>query len=171
MSQAKEIPFKPLTDDLRYAFTSALDSLKELNNDINNKKENILEKSKMLKDKIDLLSDNKAIKINPNLKSHCDQSEAEYTHITGVLSQEIAFHLEFYTKYLSEEHPKEVKIGNATSFEDYIIKTSKLLKNFTKKRRRELDILSSRYENGFNVQLRKVKTVESYVKTISEKKE
>jgi len=124
-------------------------------------------KSEKLKGIIEALGQEKAIKINDKMVEEFQKSEDNYKQITKILTQEIEVHLGFYSRYISEEAPKEIAVHKDESgnFGDYISKSTKLIKNFVRKRQKEINVIFSRYENGFNNQLRRLGTVEAYLKS------
>ncbi|MCK4265127.1 hypothetical protein KAW80_02090 [Candidatus Babeliales bacterium] len=163
----KIIPFGPITENIKVPLNEALKSLNLLKSDLESKRTIVLEKSQSIKKALGQLEKSKVLKINSELIEHFSKTEENYSQITNLLAQEIGFHIDFYSKYFSEEHPKEINLhqdDDANTFEEHVFKASKLLKKLSKKRQRELDIIFSRYENSLNSELRRLGNVQNYIK-------
>ncbi len=159
----KTIAFQTLNDNLKFSLISALETLLTLKDDIKRKEAIINEKNKDFLETIETLKASDTITVNPELVKNFSQGSEHYAKISQLLEHEINTNLVYYSKYIAETPPNEISVGASETFEEHIIKTSQLLKKLSKKRQLELNIIFSRYENGFNDQLRKLETLKSYV--------
>lgn len=173
MSQTtKNIPFEKLTEEQSKSLKGAIDALGQFKQEITDKKGIVLKKSAHIKELLEKLKGSKAINVTKEIEEHFDKSSEDFSKITEIFSQEIDFHLSIHSKYLQEDHPKEVTVAPSDTFNDHVLKVAKLLKSLTKKRKKEFDVLFSRYENSLNSELQKLKNVDDYLKLKqSQKKE
>ena len=132
---------------------TTLESLKALKSDINDKKDIIIKKNKVLQANIDKLASDKIITVDANLQNQLIETETNFSNISKTLIAEIDFYTNFYIKYIED---------NPTLSIDKVIK---FLKNLVKKKQKEINITFSRYENGLNIQLQKLSTLELYVQS------
>jgi hypothetical protein len=158
----KQIKTSPILESQKEPLILALDDLKGLKAEILEKQAHITNKSSILIDGYSKMSSNKTIKMNTDVKDTFEKSSQHFVSLSNLLCGEIDHHVSFYERHMLEGAPKEVTIehDDPDSFENYINKGIKLMKAYTKNRKKEISVIFSRYDHGLTAQLRKFETLQ-----------
>ena len=164
-NHTKKIPFGEMTEELKNHITSAITNLESLKSEINDKVKIITEKQELLSEKINNMESSDTIKVKPGATKQLLENKTNYATISEMFKQEIDAQINHFSKYLTNEHPKEIEVLSQDTFQDHVIKAEKLLKRFIKKRSTELNVLFSRYDNNFSSQIKQLQSLEMMINT------
>lgn len=167
LQSKKAIPFIELSEEIKTQLEDSLDQLKIIRETIQSNKTTINDKSKNIKEAIEQLKGAPNIEINQNLFKDFDKNYVNYSAVAQFYIQELDFYISYYSKYLGKDHPKEMLVDkdSSDSFFDHLSHIIRRLRNFAKKRSKDVTILFSRYDHGFNTQIRQLDIVKSYLRS------
>ncbi len=162
----KAIPFIELSGEVKKQLEDILERLKRIKETIQKNSSSINNKNNNIKEIVEKLKVVPSIEINKEVFKDFDKNFVNYSSVAQFYIQELAFYISYYSKYLADDHPKEMLVDKNSSdlFFDHISIIIRRLKNLAKKRSKDIMILFSRYDHGFNTQLRQLNIVESYLK-------
>ncbi|HBS47786.1 TPA: hypothetical protein DEO28_01845 [Candidatus Dependentiae bacterium] len=169
----KSIPFVELTLDLKNQLASTIKDLEAAKNDLGKGHQQVIDKCDKIRNLIEKLKIDSSVKINDEAFHKFNESFLKYNTLSQFYIEEINFYINYYTKFLGADHPAEIKVdkNSKLTFHEHVANISKSLKNFIRKRKKDLSILFSQYDHGFNLQLRQLEAVSSYLVSNAAKEE
>ena len=164
----KEIPFSPISLQLKAQLEHILKDLTKIKEEILTNQNTISGKNSSIKTMLDKLKVSQDVEINEEAIDTFDKTQNNYSALAQFYIQELNFYVSHYEEYLKDEQPEKISIAKEDSsktFPEYIEKAVKRLKIFAKKRKKDVTILFSRYNHGFDLQLYKLNLVETHLKS------
>jgi hypothetical protein len=169
----KFIPYSPISETLKAQLSKIIKDLKTIKEIILQNQNTILGKSDSIKNLLEKLQTSQEVKINEKAIDSFEKTQGNYSALAQFYSQELDHYSTFYGKYLELNQSEKIAIQKSDpskTFVEYIETSIKRLKIFTKKRKKDVVILFSRYNHGFDLQLYKLNLVETHLQ-INEKKQ
>lgn len=155
-----------LAEPLRVKIIEALTALHGLHEEVIEKKNLALEKSELIKTKVNELIKAGTVKVDQEEYERSEQSIAQYTASLDMLIQEIEHEASQLLYFLSDDANSKVIVEKSDSDNvlELIEKKIKFVKKYVKDITRDLNVSFSRYCFGFDNQLKKILYIQSYLK-------
>lgn len=154
------------SDQLRAKIIETLTVLHGLHEDVIEKKNLALEKSNVIKGKVNELMQAGTIKVDQEEYNRSEESIAQYTASLDMLTQEIEREASQLLYFLSDEQTSNVIVEKSDTDDvvELIEKKIKFVKKYIRDMQRDLNVSFSRYCFGFDNQLKKILYIQSYIK-------
>ncbi len=140
--------------------------LSELKNEVLQKRDEAMRQSKFIKDKVESLVTSGKVQIHQDEYKKSEESVIQYAGLLDNIVHEIESEINYFSLFISEELPGQV-VAWATEPDDfafYIREKVRFIKKYAKSIRKDLNISFSRYNFGFQAQIKRILQVEAYVR-------
>jgi hypothetical protein len=165
----KFISLAPITYNLKNKLTKAIESLLQVQKDIFTKREDLLNKRQLIKEKILSLTETKKVRLDMDEFEKSEKHATEYIKLLDGILNELNNEIGYYYIFVSEEKPPVEKIVvpiNAPDvLEDYLETQAGGINRYLKNVKHNISISCSRYLFGCDEQLKHLSFVESYIKS------
>jgi hypothetical protein len=167
----KKVAVEPLADDVKAKFQEAITALQLLKEDVLAKKASASEKNEAIKEKAAWLKATGKVNLDDNEFNRSDKSVAEYARLLDKMIAEIDQDSAFYSSLISQKPPEHITVFKfeSDSFQDHIKQRLMAIKKYIKTAKRDLAISFSRYNYGFDAQLRQLEYIETVIKNADKK--
>ena len=165
----KEIAVTSVAPDVKVRFQVVIESLKSLTREVAAKKEIILDKKRVIKEKLDLLRSFKSITIDEIEFKRSHTSTEEYLKILEKMLVEVEQDRDFYLSLISDVPPKTILVFKfeTDDFGYHLEQRIKTIKKYIKTAMRDLSVSFSRYSFGLDAQINQL----NYVEVVAKNKE
>ena len=162
----KEIAVTSVAPDVKVRFQVVIESLNNLIREVAAKKEIILDKKRVIKEKLELLRSFKSITIDENEFKRSHASTEEYLKILEKMLVEVEQDRDFYLSLISDVPPKTILVFKfeTDDFGYHLEQRIKAIKKYIKTAMRDLSVSFSRYSFGLDAQINQLNYVEAVAK-------
>lgn len=140
--------------------------LVELQNEVLLKRDESMRQSQFIKDKVESLVTSGKVQIHQDEYKKSEESVIQYAGLLDNIVHEIASEINYFGLFISAELPGQV-VAWATEPDDFVVyirEKVRFIKKYAKSIRKDLNISFSRYNFGFQAQIKRILQVEAYVR-------
>lgn len=162
----KIIKVTPLDLTERRLIEDVLLCLTELKNEVLQKRDESMRQGQFIKDKVESLITSGKVQIHLDEYKKSEESVIQYAGLLDNIVNEIESEINYFCLFISEDLPGQV-VAWATEPDDfgtYIKEKVRFIKKYAKSIRKDLNISFSRYNFGFQAQIKRILQVEAYVR-------
>ena len=161
----KVIPVMPLGDD-QSLISEILLSLSQLGDEVLLKRDEAVKQSQDIKAKVGLLVESGKVHINQDEYHKSEESVIQYAGLLENIVNEITGEIAFFGLFATNSAPKHVVVWNEDpdNFLEFIKVKVRFIKKYVKSIRKDLNISFSRYNFGFQAQIKRILQVEAYIR-------
>jgi hypothetical protein len=162
----KIIPVKPLSMSDVALVEEVLVCLVELKGEVLQKRDESVRQSQFIKDKVSTLVVSGKVQIHQDEYKKSEESVLQYAGLLDNIVTEIDSEISYFSLFIAKEMPGSVVawMSEPDDFIVYIKEKVKFIKKYVKSIRKDLNISFSRYNFGFQAQIKRILQVEAYVK-------
>lgn len=162
----KIISVVPLTSVEVVLVEEVLLCLSDLRAEVLEKRDEALRQSQFIKDKVSTLVTSGKVQIHQDEYKKSEESVVQYAGLLDNIVTEIDSEISYFSLFLSKEIPGSIVawMSEPDDFIAYIKEKVRFIKKYVKSIRKDLNISFSRYNFGFQAQIKRILQVESFVK-------
>lgn len=161
----KVIPVVPLGSD-QSLISEILFSLSQLGDEVLLKRDEAVKQSQDIKAKVSALVESGKVHINQDEYQKSEESVIQYAGLLENIVNEITGEIAFFGLFSTDNAPKHVVVWNEDpdDFLEFIKAKVRFIKKYVKSIRKDLNISFSRYNFGFQAQIKRILQVEAYIR-------
>lgn len=143
-----------------------LQSLSHLGDEVLLKRDEAVKQSQAIKAKVGLLVESGKVHINQDEYHKSEESVIQYAGLLENIVNEITGEIAFFGLFVSDKAPRHVVVWNEDpdDFIEFIKAKVRFIKKYVKSIRKDLNISFSRYNFGFQAQIKRILQVEAYIR-------
>ncbi len=165
----KFIPLTPISQNLKNKLTNVIGSLLQVRQEILIKRESLLNKRQLIKEKITALTETKKVRLDNDEFEKTEKSASVFIKLLDDILNELNNEIGYYYIFVSEEKPPVEKIvvpvNAPDNLMDYLEMQINSIKRYIKNVKQNISVSCSRYLFGCDEQIKHLSFVESYIKT------
>lgn len=162
----KIILVKPLTVGDKRLVEDVLLCLIELKNDVLQKRDEAMRQSLFIKEKVGTLVTSGKVQIHQDEYRKSEESVTQYAGLLDNIIIEIDSEINYFGLFMGNDLPGQVVawMSEPDDFFIYIKEKVRFIKKYVKSIRKDLNISFSRYNFGFQAQIKRILQVEAYIR-------
>lgn len=162
----KIIAVKPLETAEGLLVKEVIHCLSDLKSEVLQKRDEALRQSLFIKEKVNLLVNSGKVQIQQDEYRKSEESVNQYAGLLDNIVAEIDSEVNFFQLFLSESLPAQVVAwaSEPDDFFAYVKEKTKFIKKYVKSIRKDLNVSFSRYNFGFQAQIKRILHVEAYIR-------
>lgn len=143
-----------------------LQSLSQLGDEVLLKRDEAVKQSQAIKAKVAQLVESGKVHINQDEYHKSEESVIQYAGLLENIVNEITGEIAFFGLFASDKSPKHVVVWkeDPEDFVEFIKAKVRFIKKYIKSIRKDLNISFSRYNFGFQAQIKRILQVEAYIR-------
>lgn len=161
----KLLPTEPLSEEAKKRFHESLESLLVLKEEILRKLDDALNRSALIKQKVDRLLHSGKVQVNEEEYKNSEISVQHYAQLLHNIVNDIEQEMNSFSALMSDKMPQYFIIGKdePANFSDFIEEKMKAIRKYSKNIRKDLNVSDSRYRYGFDAQMKRISYIERFV--------
>lgn len=162
----KIISVTPLDAHDRNLVQEVVACLLELKNEVLAKRQESLRQSNFIKEKVNVLITSGKVQIHQDEYKKSEESVVQYAGLLDNIVAEIDSEINYFNLFTGNDLPGQVVAWakEPDTFVEYIREKIRFIKKYVKSIRKDLNVSFSRYNFGFQAQIKRVLQVEAYVR-------
>lgn len=162
----KIIQVKALESVDKHLIEEVLVCLAELKNEVLHKRDEAMRQSVFIKEKVGSLVTSSKVQIHQDEYKKSEESVTQYAGLLDNIVAEIDSEINYFGLFIGEELPGQVVAWapEPDDFITYIREKVRFIKKYVKSIRKDLNISFSRYNFGFQAQIKRILQVEAYIR-------
>lgn len=158
----KVIPVEGLSASLKNEFQQMIDALLEFQGTVVKKRQDISEKRGFIKGKVDRLVELKQIHLNQQEYKKSELGVISYERLLDGVIDSLEFEINYFSSFLNDNPPSLAIVNeHDVDFSVFVTERVKNTKRYLKTVAKDLQVSYSRYNYGFDEQLKRILYVEA----------
>ena len=153
-----------LSDEMKAALRDTLGELEKFKEEVAAREATIFEQSKAIRDRIEEVKDIKYVRVNASISDIFEQTAQDYSNLIKNTLAEIGQNSLYYERYFDTDRKQLVVVDrdDDKALDNYVVREIKMLRKYIKDGRKNLAVLFSRYDYGFNRHMQQLKSIDYY---------
>ncbi len=165
-SDKKIVAADHLNEGLKNNLVGVVEELKNLHDEVANKKQDVLSRSHSIKERVELLVQAGKVHIDQDEYAKSEVSVVRYADLLDGIGAELQSEINYFSLFLGDNRPKHIIAQKNSSdvFDSVMQEKVKTIKRYLKTIKRDLSVSYSRYCFGFDSQIKRINYIEAMLK-------